>query len=143
MSATLTQLPAARRVTGQYSSARQAAQPTASIRLTRRGRFVFGALGVFGAAASLALIASLSAAPAIAANEGSGATFGYVVAAPGASLWQLATELDPSMDPRDLVAEIVHLNQLQGSDVVVGQSIAVPLRYTESPAVMSADELGL
>lgn len=113
------------------------------IRLTNRGRVVFGALATIAAAAVLVVVAMLSAPQAVASEEGSGATFGYVVAAPGASLWQLATELDATMDPRDLVAEIVQLNQLQGSDVMAGQPIAVPLRYSGDAAVMTADELGL
>lgn len=139
MSAALAQAPAVQ----QMNEWCEVAQPTPRMRLTRRGRIVFGGLATFAAAATLALIASLLAPQAIASNETGNAEFGYVVAAPGASLWQLATELDPSMDPRDLIAEIVQLNQLQGSEVVVGQPIAVPLRYTDSDSVMSATELGL
>lgn len=139
MSAALAQMPAVQ----QLNEWNAVGQPTARVRLTRRGRIVFGGLATIAAAAALALVASLSAPQAIASNETGKAEFGYVVAAPGASLWQLATELDQSMDPRDLIAEIVQLNQLQGSEVVVGQPIAVPLRYNDSDSVMSAAELGL
>lgn len=137
MSAALMQSSVAYRV-----DAAPATQPM-RIRLTRRGRVVLGLLGVIGAASLLAVTAALFAPQAVASNSSDGPSFGYVVAAPGASLWQLATELDAKADPRDLVAEIVQLNQLQGSEVQVGQAIAVPLRYSDSPAVFTADEVGL
>ena len=114
------------------------------LRLTRRGRAVFGGFATVLVAAVLAVVASLAAPQALAADahEG-GQEFHYVVAQPGASLWSLATELDPEADPRDLVAEIVQLNQLGGSGVEAGQPIAVPLRYSENPVTVSAEELGL
>lgn len=139
MSAALMQAPAAQ----QYTESQAVARPTMRIKLTQRGRIVMGTLATCAAAAALALTASLFAPQAIASDVDGETHFGYVVAAPGASLWQLATKLDPAMDPRDLVAEIVQLNQLQGGDIVVGQPIAVPLRYNESPSVMTAGELGL
>ncbi|WP_254908834.1 hypothetical protein [Leucobacter sp. 7(1)] len=118
--------------------------PATRLRLTRRGRLVFGALATVLVAAALACIATLAAPQALAAGEQSGTQqFHYVVVEPGASLWTVANELDPSVDPRDLVAEIVHLNQLGGSGVDAGQPLAVPLRYSDSPVTISAAELGL
>ncbi len=114
------------------------------LRLTRRGRVVFGALATVFVAGLLAFVATLGAPQALASNtQADGQQFHYVVVQPGASLWSVATELDSSADPRDLVAEIVQLNQLVGSGVEAGQPLAVPLRYSESPAVVSADDLGL
>ncbi|SJN08440.1 Conserved ypothetical protein [Leucobacter sp. 7(1)] len=105
---------------------------------------MFGALATVLVAAALACIATLAAPQALAAGEQSGTQqFHYVVVEPGASLWTVANELDPSVDPRDLVAEIVHLNQLGGSGVDAGQPLAVPLRYSDSPVTISAAELGL
>jgi LysM repeat protein len=104
---------------------------------------VFGGLATVLVAGLLAFIAALGAPQAIASDAEGGQQFAYAVVQPGSSLWSLATELDPSADPRDLVAEIVQLNQLEGSGVDAGQPLAVPLRYSESPAVVSADELGI
>ena len=105
---------------------------------------LLGALATILAAASLALIAAIAAPQAQASAEsGDPQQFHYIVAQPGMSLWSVATELDPSMDPRDLVAEIVQLNQLDGSGEQAGQAVAVPLRYSDSDAVMSAEELGI
>lgn len=116
---------------------------TATLRLTRRGRMVFGALATVLVAGVLALVAAFAAPEAMATAQGSdGQHFEYVVVQPGSSLWSLATALDPSADPRDLVSEIVQLNQLDGSSVQAGEAIAVPLRYSENPLVVSGDELG-
>lgn len=126
-----------------HASFEQASVGT-KLRLTRRGRAVFGGLATVVVAAVLAVVASLAAPQALASDsQESGQEFHYVVAQPGASLWSLASELDPEADPRDLVAEIVQLNQLGGSGVEAGQPIAVPLRYSENPVTVSAAELGL
>ncbi|MFA5605643.1 MAG: LysM peptidoglycan-binding domain-containing protein [Leucobacter sp.] len=117
---------------------------TVRLRLTRRGRIVLGALSTVIVAAALALVAAIAAPQAQASIESAQAQeFHYVIPQPGSSLWTVATELDPAMDPRDLVAEIVRLNQLDGSGVQAGQPVAVPLRYSGSEAVISAEELGL
>ncbi|MGJ0203838.1 hypothetical protein [Leucobacter sp. gxy201] len=112
------------------------------LRLTRRGRVVFGSFATVLVAALLAFVAAFAAPEAQASNAAGDAEFQYVVVQPGATLWSLATELDPTQDPRDLVAEIVQLNQLQGSGVQAGEAIAVPLRYAHSASVVSGAELG-
>jgi hypothetical protein len=116
---------------------------SARLRLTRRGRVVCALLVTcvgFGLFASLVALGSTQASAS--ANIG-GSEFGYVVVQPGASLWEVASEIDSRVDPRDLVAEIVRLNQLDGSDVYAGQPVAVPLRYANDPGVVSAADLGL
>ena len=113
------------------------------LRLTRRGRAVFGTLATLLVIGVLAVVATFSGAQAVASAESSAAEFGYVVVQPGDSLWQVASSIDPNSDPRDLVAEIVRLNQLDGSGVLAGQPIAVPLRYANAPGVVTASDLGL
>ncbi|MBK0420897.1 LysM peptidoglycan-binding domain-containing protein [Leucobacter sp. CSA2] len=121
-----------------------APKPVGRIKLTRRGRALFGGLATVLVAAVLALLASFAAPSALASNAAnSGQDFHYVVAQPGESLWSLASELDPAADPRDLVAEIVQLNQLEDSGVEAGQPVAVPLRYNSNPSTVSGEELGL
>lgn len=46
--------------------------------------------------------------------------------AAGETLWGLALQYAPERDPRDVVAEMVELNNLGSSVVQAGQSIAVP-----------------
>ncbi|WP_440311735.1 LysM peptidoglycan-binding domain-containing protein [Leucobacter chromiireducens] len=114
------------------------------LRLTRRGRVVLGTLATVLVAGVLALLATFAAPQASASDTaGAGQEFSYVVVAPGSSLWEIATQLDPSADPRDLVSEIVQLNQLTESGVDVGQPLAVPLRYAGDPQTIPAAELGL
>ena len=56
-------------------------------------------------------------------------TFEYVSIAPGQSLWQLAEQVAPQADPREVVADILSLNQLRSADVQPGQELAIPLQY--------------
>jgi LysM repeat protein len=127
----------------QGESSPQKSPARARLRLTRRGRAVFGALATLLVIGVLAVLATFSGAQAVASAETGSTEFGYVVVQPGDSLWQVASSIDPNVDPRDLVAEIVRLNQLDGSGVIAGQPIAVPLRYADAPGVVSASDLGL
>ncbi|MBO1900981.1 hypothetical protein J4H92_03335 [Leucobacter weissii] len=116
------------------------------LRLTRRGRVVIALLVVLLAASAVAIAVTLGSTRAFASNEAEpreGASYGYIVVQPGASLWTVATELDSASDPRDVIAEIVRLNQLQGSEVQAGEALAVPLRYSDAPGVVSAHEADL
>jgi LysM domain len=103
-------------------------RPTPRLRLTKRGRGVLTTL----AAAPLvvaALMFALNGGMATATHEGSGVEFEYVTIASGQSLWQLAEDLAPLADPRDVIADIMQLNQLASADVMAGQTIAIPDRY--------------
>lgn len=109
------------------------------LRLTRRGRLVVTGLVALGLAGVLVFAAALLSPEAFASTAASGdKQFHYVVAQSGDSLWSLASELDPQADPRDLIAEIVQLNQLEGSDLEAGQAIAVPLRYSSTENTVSS-----
>ena len=44
----------------------------------------------------------------------------------GDTLWSIATAQAPDSDPRDFVAEIVELNQLQTAVLVPGQDLLLP-----------------
>jgi hypothetical protein len=98
------------------------------LRITARGRAVLLTL----AAAPLvvaAVIAGLSGGNANASLEDSSATFTYVTVAPGQSLWSIAEAIAPQADPREVVADIVSLNQLGSADVEAGERIAIPTEY--------------
>lgn len=142
MSASLSLIPNEAAVLRETAVAREtAATRPVKLRLTRRGRIVVGGFLTVITAALLALLATFSAPGAIASNEHTADDFGYVVIEPGDSLWTIATQLDPESDPRDLIAEIVRLNQLEGSGVVAGELLAVPLEYREAPGVVGAADL--
>lgn len=126
----------------QGAVAGASAEPAqAKLRLTRRGRVVFGGLATVLVAAALAVGASFAAPGAIANGAESSQEFPYVLAQSGDSLWSIASELAPAADPREVVAEIVRLNQLQGADLQAGDAIAVPLRFAENDLTFPASEL--
>lgn len=106
---------------------------TTRLHLTRRGRVVLTTLAALPLVA-VALVVALNGG--IAAAEGASAAgaggtqavdFEYVTIQPGQSLWQLAVSLAPTSDPRDVIAEIVSLNQLSSDSVQAGQRLALPV----------------
>ena len=106
--------------------------PRARLRLTRRGRVVFGTLAVAIAVTVLAMVAMFGASHAQASTESvESVGFEYVVAEPGDSLWTLASRVAPGTDARDVIYDIKRLNQLDQSDLYVGQELAIPLKYAE------------
>lgn len=115
-----------------FSPARPTQCATSSLprlRLTKRGRAVL----TFLAATPLvlgALFFVLNGGGATASREGSAIGFDYVTVESGQTLWQLAESLAPAADPRDVIAEIMQLNQLESADVYAGQELAVPAGYT-------------
>jgi hypothetical protein len=54
-------------------------------------------------------------------------TFEYVTIMRGDSLWSIAEQYAPNRDPRDFIAEIVALNNLNDSVVDAGMRIALPV----------------
>jgi len=105
------------------------AQPVTKLRLTIRGQAVLVAFVTI----VLVIVVSFFTVEATGANaslESAPNDFTYVSVQAGQTLWQLATELDPQSDPRDVIAEIVLLNALPSSDVEAGQRIAIPKRLS-------------
>ena len=101
---------------------------TPRLRLTQRGRGVL----TFLAATPLVIAAfvfALNGGGATASLDGSTVPFEYVTVESGQSLWQLAEELAPQSDPRDVIAQLVQLNQLETADVYAGQELAIPAAY--------------
>jgi hypothetical protein len=104
-------------------------QVSSRIRLTRRGRLVFTSL----AAAPLVAVAAwlgVNALPAVATSSSSSVVFEYATIESGESLWQLASRIAPEADPRDVIADLMRLNQLESSTVSPGQRIAIPEQYS-------------
>lgn len=102
--------------------------PAPRLRLTPRGRAVFGTLAVLSVLL-VALILGVGAPRADAEGQVNVDTSFYVSVAPGQSLWQMAESLAPGADPREVIAEIMHLNQLQSASVTPGQKLAIPAQY--------------
>ncbi|MCX7521314.1 LysM peptidoglycan-binding domain-containing protein [Microbacterium sp. STN6] len=111
----------------QRESASGPAAAHTRLHLTRRGRVVLTAL-VSVPLVAAALFFSLNGGGALAAG-GSQAHFTYATVQNGDSLWNIAERIAPSSDPREVIADIVSLNQLSSTVVSPGQRIAIPLEY--------------
>jgi len=117
------------RFTGAGLSGAPRSAPQPRLRMTKRGRRVLMfliALPLVLAAASFALNGGVATATDTVASS----SLQYVTVHAGQSLWQLAGEIAPSSDPREVVSDIVHLNRLSGADIQVGQRIAIPAQYS-------------
>lgn len=107
-----------------------AAPPKTRLRLTRRGRVVFTTLAALPITAGALFLAVNGGMAAAESTSGAPATsFEYVTIKAGQSLWQLAESVAPSQDPRDVIADIVNLNQLSSEEVQPGQRLALPADY--------------
>ncbi|GAB3562903.1 hypothetical protein GCM10027405_16680 [Arthrobacter alkaliphilus] len=99
------------------------------LRLTRRGRMVFFGVPAMLLVAVLLSLAGFLNSPAKAADSAAElhptSTTSVTVQA-GQSLWGIARTAAPSRDPRDVVAEIIQLNNLQDGQVVPGQQLFIP-----------------
>lgn len=101
----------------------------APLRLTRRGRLVFFGIPLFLLAALLLSFSGFFNAPAKAADSASALSLTPTVSVtvqPGDSLWAIAATVAPGRDARDVVADIVQLNNLAVARVVPGQQLFVP-----------------
>jgi len=103
-----------------------------AVRLTRRGRLV---VTVMLTAVSLSLVVlawlAIAARAAQATNGGQSPGAVYqnltsVVVHPGQTLWSIASQAEPTADPRAVMQQIIELNALHGTNVVPGQRLWVP-----------------
>ena len=105
------------------------ATPRTRLRITRRGRRVLGASAGLGVVAVVAAGVLLGPG-AVASDQASDVSFSQVTVDGGETLWQVASEIAPTKDPRDVVSDIVRLNNLPSAEVAAGQTLAVPEKYS-------------
>ncbi len=101
----------------------------APLRLTRRGRLVVFGMPLVLLAALVLSFGGFFNAPAKAADSASelvATPTVTVTVQPGDSLWAIAGAVSPERDPRDVVADIVQLNNLDAGRVMPGQQLFVP-----------------
>ena len=98
------------------------------LRLTQRGR---GVLLVIVATPFViaALFFALNGGRASAALESPNTSLQYINVDAGESLWGVAQEIAPNADPRDVIQQIIELNQLNSADVFAGVRLAIPAQY--------------
>ncbi|SEJ25898.1 LysM domain-containing protein [Arthrobacter sp. yr096] len=104
-------------------------QAPARLRLTRRGRIVFFGIPAMLLVAALLSLAGFITSPAKASDSQSQLQPPValsVTVQPGQSLWGIAGAAAPERDPRDVIAEIIQLNDLRGGRIQPGQQLFVP-----------------
>lgn len=99
--------------------------PAVRLRLTRRGCLV-----LFVAAVLVLGLAGLVGARAVVADAPpQPMEVRAVVVEPGDTLWSYASGLTPAgEDVRDVVAQLVEMNELDASTLTVGQTLVLPVR---------------
>jgi len=104
--------------------------PATRLRLTARGRRVLLALASAPLAAGIVLSA-LAGGSALASGEhGPAASFETVTVMPGDTLWSIAADAAPDVDPRDAVDAIMRLNDLPSGMIQAGTTIALPADFS-------------
>ena len=104
---------------------------TTRLRITARGRRL---LTTLAAAPVIAGIAASLLAGGTAMASGRSAepvAFETVTVLPGDTLWSIAAEAAPGVDPREVIDDITRLNDLSSGMIQVGASIAIPTAYSE------------
>lgn len=116
------------RVSGRSTKQSQTA-PLPPLRLTRRGKIVLIGIPLVLLAALLLSLAGFFNSPAKASDSAQDITVTPTVTVtvqPGESLWAIAGTVAPERDARDVVAEIVQLNNLSAAAVQPGQQLFIP-----------------
>ena len=101
------------------------------LRITARGRrllVVLAAAPVLGAIA----FSLLAGGSAVASGESAEpVAFETVTVLPGDTLWSIAADAAPGVDPREVIDDIKSLNNLSSGMIQVGASIAIPTAYSD------------
>lgn len=101
------------------------------LRITARGRrllVVLAAAPVLGAIA----FSVLAGGSAVASGESADpVAFETVTVLPGDTLWSIAADAAPGVDPREVIDDIKSLNNLSSGMIQVGASIAIPTAYSD------------
>jgi hypothetical protein len=103
--------------------------PLPPLRLTRRGKIVLIGIPLVLLAALLLSLAGFFNSPAKASDSAADLSLTPTVTVtvqPGQSLWAIAGTVAPERDARDVVADIVQLNNLSAGAVFPGQQLYVP-----------------
>lgn len=111
------------------SAQSRAAAGSSDLRLTRRGRLLLvGVPTMAGVLAAAALLIVLIAPSHVVAGTepAQGPGVESVTVQPGQSLWEVAQQAEPQRDTRDVVLQIVELNDLDSARVDSGQEVLVP-----------------
>jgi hypothetical protein len=98
------------------------------LRLTRRGRLVFTVLAAIPVVIT-AMVFALNGGGAV-ATSGDGQPLETITVQSGESLWSLAEDIAPDVDPRDFISDVLAVNATAGAGLEAGSQLAIPVKYT-------------
>lgn len=108
-------------------SARGIESDHAPLRLTRRGKFVIIGLPIFLVSVAALMLLGVFLSPANASDVNPlGVEASSVTVIEGDTLWGLAHEFAPQLEPREAVQQIGELNNLSSSVLLPGAELFVP-----------------
>lgn len=99
----------------------------APLRLTRRGKFVLIGMPIFVLSLGVLMLIGIFFSPAKAsADVPLGVDALNVTVIEGDTLWGLAREFAPEIEPREAIRQIAELNNLQGNVLYAGTELYIP-----------------
>ncbi|MDQ0615942.1 LysM repeat protein [Microbacterium sp. W4I4] len=101
-----------------------------TLRLTVRGRRVLAAAAAAPLAAGIAFSVLAGGSALASGEQGAPVSFETVTVMPGDTLWSIAAAAAPDVDPRDVIDDIMRLNNLSGGTIQAYSSIAIPTEYS-------------
>jgi len=99
------------------------------LRITRRGQVVLSVLIAIPLVLGVGAFV-LGGGDAVATSSSSSTTFEHVRVQAGDTLWSIAERVAPQSDPRDVISEIIKLNQLGSASITPNQQLAIPTQYS-------------
>ncbi|MGB3732660.1 LysM peptidoglycan-binding domain-containing protein [Microbacterium sp.] len=99
------------------------------LRLTMRGRRVLAGLAAAPLVAGIAFSVLAGGSALASGQDAAAVSFQTVHVAPGDTLWGIAAEVAPGVDPRDVIDDIMSLNNFSSATIQAGEEIAIPTKY--------------
>jgi LysM repeat protein len=96
------------------------------LRMTKRGRTVLLTL-VATPLVIVALAFGINAGGATATS--SSTPLAKVTVVGGETLWGVAKQIAPNVDPRDVIADLMSVNRLNSADIYPGEQLSIPAKY--------------
>ncbi|GAA2862067.1 MAG TPA: LysM peptidoglycan-binding domain-containing protein [Microbacterium sp.] len=115
---------------GAASGASTRAVRSTKLRLTVRGRRVLAAVAAAPLVAGIAFSVLAGGSALASGEQNAGVSFETVTVLPGDTLWSIASEVAPGVDPRDVIDDIMSLNNLSSGAIQAGSEIAIPTQYS-------------
>ena len=113
-----------------FGYVRSTTAPAPRLRLTARGRAVFTTLAALPLVIAAFLFAINGGSATATMEDAPAQSYEYVTIVTGQSLWEIAGDVAPTADPRDVVTDILSFNGMSSAELFPGQRLALPPQYS-------------